>query len=355
MIMTMLSLTEVIFEELTSLGGAIGTITLNRPQALNALNHSMCNAIYHQLRAWQEMPHIKAVIIRGAGDKAFCAGGDIRQLYDNGQQGEMRKALEFFHDEYRLNLFIANFSKPYIAFVDGITMGGGMGLSIHGSHRVGTERLMMAMPETGIGFFPDIGGTYFLPRCPNEIGTYLGLTGARMNAPDALDAGLIDHLVPSHTIDNIIRALLNSEFSTDANATVTTILQSFTFATEASTLNRHSDIIEECFSHDTVESIFMALNTRESTWATQTLETLKQKSPTSLKVTLQALRRGLALDLPACLQMEYRLSEHFMQSHDFYEGVRALIVDKDKNPQWLPATLDKVTGEIVDSYFKKIS
>jgi enoyl-CoA hydratase/carnithine racemase len=350
----MTTTTDIIFEELPSLDGAIGSITLNRPQALNALSHAMCIAMYHQLQTWQDTPSIKAVIIRGTGDKAFCAGGDIRQLYDYGKQGELHKALAFFHDEYRLNLYIANFSKPYIAFVDGITMGGGMGVSIHGSHRVGTERLMMAMPETGIGFFPDIGGTYFLPRCPDEIGIYLGLTGARMNAADALDAGLIDQVVPSHTIDTIIATLLNTEFSTDAHASVTEVLQAFTITTEPSVLSNYRDFIEACFKHDTVESIILALKNHESPWTEQTLTTLKQKSPTSLKVTLKALRRGLIVDLATCLQMEYRLCEHFMQSHDFYEGVRALIVDKDKNPQWLPVTLDKVTHEIVDSYFEKL-
>lgn len=342
---------EVLFEEIPGNGGRIGLITLNRPQALNALTHNMCRLIETKLHYWAEDQQIKAVVVQGVGEKAFCAGGDIRHLYDLGKKEKYDEAMQFFEDEYRLNYRISHYEKPYIAFMDGITMGGGMGLSIHGAFRVGTERLTMAMPETGIGFFPDIGGTYFLSRCPDETGTYLGLTGARIDAADALYINLIDHVVAAYRLPELLNMLIETEFSPEEPEIVTGILKRFNTPTEASELYCHRDIIETCFSMDTVEAIIEALKAHQAPWYQQAVENIKKKSPLSLKVTLEALRRGLTMDLKRCQEMEYNLCYHFFRDHDFYEGVRALLVDKDKNPQWQPASLDRVSKEKVCSYF----
>lgn len=339
---------DVLFEELKGKKGNIGLITLNRPQALNALTQTMCLSIEAQLKVWATAPEIKAVIVKGEGDKAFCAGGDIRHLYDLGKQGRQAEAMTFFKDEYRLNYLISNYPKPYIAFMDGITMGGGMGLSIHGNVRIGTERLMMAMPETGIGFFPDIGGTYFLSRCPDEIGIYLGLTGARMNAVDALYVHLLDFVVPSYHLSDLLSALQNDALTQDS---IMDLVKTFSISPELSPLFSLQDFIAEAFSQESVEAIIDKLKSHEHSWHQTTLKDLAKKSPTSLKVSLAALRKGITQNLETCLNMEYNLCHAFLQSHDFYEGVRALLVDKDKNPQWQPATLEEVTEEQVQQYF----
>ncbi|MFN7097324.1 MAG: enoyl-CoA hydratase/isomerase family protein, partial [Gammaproteobacteria bacterium] len=252
----------------------------------------------------------------------------------------------------RLNYRISHYDKPYIAFMDGITMGGGMGLSVHGAYRIGTERLVMAMPETGIGFFPDIGGTYFLPRCPDEMGTYLGLTGVRVNAADALYLNLVEHVVAAYRLPELLKTLVDTEFSEDEPEIVTNIIAQFETPTEVSELHCYRDIVAECFSKDTLEVIIQTLKAHQSPWHQSTLEELKKKSPLSLKVTLEALRRGITMDLKHCQQMEYNLCYHFMRDHDFYEGVRALLVDKDKNPQWQPASLDLVSKGKVENYFQ---
>lgn len=346
---------DLIFEELDGRGGAIGVITLNRPQALNALTHAMCMVLDKQLYHWEDNDDVKAVVIQGAGDKAFCAGGDIRHLYDLGRQGDIAQAMTFFQDEYRLNYHIANYRKPYIAFLNGITMGGGMGLSVHGRHRVGTEKLMMAMPETGIGFFPDIGATYFLSRCTDEVGTYLGLTGARMDAADAKYVGLIDEVISSNHLPEVLKKLQDTPLHDDANDIVAIILQAFSARIEASPLRYHHEDLLECFNQNSVEEIINKLKQHHSPWRDQTIELLHNKSPSSLKVTLEALRRGIAIDLSACLSMEYTLCYHFLKQHDFYEGIRALLVDKDKNPHWQPTTLSDVSVNQVAAYFEKIN
>lgn len=342
---------DVLFELLDGKGGAIGLITLNRPQALNALTQEMCQLIKTNLHAWEIDPAIKAVVIKGTGEKAFCAGGDIRHLYEIGLQGNYDGIMSFFRDEYSLNAQIANYSKPYIALMDGITMGGGAGLSVHGSFRVGTERLTLAMPETAIGFFPDIGATWFLPRCPDEMGTYLGLTGEKADVADAHYIGLIDYFVSSLEIDNIIHALVKTSFEHTDFEAVKAILSQFAISAESSSLANHSETIESCFAYDTLESIILALKKCDTPWHEKTLATLKQKSPLSLKVSLAALRAGISENLEGCQQIELCLCEHFIRSHDLYEGIRAMLVDKDKKPVWQPASLDKVSKEMVESYF----
>ncbi|MBY0545399.1 MAG: enoyl-CoA hydratase/isomerase family protein, partial [Gammaproteobacteria bacterium] len=261
-----MTIDAVLFETLEGKGGAIGLITLNRPNALNALNWEMCKAIQENLRLWEKEPHIKAVVIRGAGDKAFCAGGDVRHVYALGREQHYDDIMAFFHDEYALNYQISRYSKPYIAFMDGITMGGGAGLSVHAKFRIGTERLVMAMPETGIGFFPDIGATYFLPRCPYEIGTYLGLSGDKIDAADALYAQLIDYFIPSFHLDDVLDALLKIDFDYEAFDKVGLLLDHFAVKTESSSLYQHREIIQACFSHDTIEAILLALKTQKNPW-----------------------------------------------------------------------------------------
>lgn len=342
----------VLFEPLKGKSGQIGLITLNRPNALNALNWEMCKAIQKKLHEWEEDPQTKAVVIKGAGEKAFCAGGDVRHVYALGRDHHYQDIMAFFRDEYALNYQISQYSKPYIAFMDGITMGGGAGLSVHAKFRIGTERLIMAMPETGIGFFPDIGATYFLPRCSYEIGTYLGLSGDKIDAADALYAQLIDYFIPSFHLDDVLNTLLKTDFDDKGFDQVEWILGRFAVKTEPSSLYQHRETIQTCFSHDTVEAIIMALKTQKNSWHGQLVAALKQKSPLSLKVTLEALRRGLAYDFPHCQTMEIQLCEHFVKGNDFYEGVRALLIDKDKTPHWKPATLDKVSNEDVLAYFE---
>jgi len=323
--------------------GAAGIIQLNRPGALNALTHAMATAIDGQLAAWADMPAISRVIISGAGDKAFCAGGDVRALYDSGQAKD-GAGLQFWHDEYLLNARIKHYPKPYIALMDGITMGGGVGLSLHGSHRVVTERTVFAMPETGIGLFPDVGGTYFLPRLPGRTGLYLGLTGARLKAADCLYAGIASHYVPAARIEALIAAL-------SAGGAPDEVLPLFAADPGPAPLAARQDFITRHFSAGRVEEILSTLNADPDPLAAETAKQLAQKSPTSLKVTFRQLTEGAALDFDAAMRLEYRLTHGFYGGHDFYEGVRAIIIDKDNAPRWNPERLDQVTDAMIEAYF----
>jgi enoyl-CoA hydratase len=324
----------------------IGQITLNRPQALNALNLEMICAIDAQLVQWADAEHIKTVVIRSSNNRAFCAGGDIRKLYTRAHQKQTRQeAYTFFQNEYRLNNRIAHYPKPYIALMDGLTMGGGVGISIHGSLRVATENLIFAMPETGIGFFPDIGASYFLSRCPGYTGMYLALTGARLTAADTIELGLADILVPSHKLDSLVDTIAKT------NSITTAIAPWNIPATEKAPIHEYRQEIDRCFSADTVEEILTRLNEQNTDWHQETIRTLHQKSPTSLKVTLRQLQKGRQLDLCACLQMEYGLAIQFLENPDFYEGIRAMVIDKDRSPHWSPNTLELVSENDIDNYF----
>lgn len=330
--------------------GDVGIITLNRPQRLNALTLNMCHSLLQQLKLWAKDPTIKAVIIKGEGERAFCAGGDVRYCYDLGRNN-VKESVRFFWEEYRMNHAIFHFPKPYIALIHGITMGGGLGVSIHGSHRIADEDLVLAMPETGIGLYPDVGGTFFLPRLLNKTGFYLGLTGNKINAVDAQYVGLIDSVVPKPKFPEIISAIADVEFSEDAESSVTKIINSFSLANNTSELQRHHNEIDDCFSQATIEDILVALQKTKNSWCEEVVATLQTRSPTSLKVTLAALQRGSNMEFDDCMRMEYRLTQHFMQQPDFYEGIRAAIVDKDRNPRWQPANLSDVTNAIVEKYF----
>lgn len=345
---------EVLFEEVSGKDGHIGLITLNRPEVLNVLNHAMIHAMHAQLQVWATSAHIKAVIIKAAPGRAFCAGGDIRLTYDRCKARDPL-ATRFFRDEYHLNRFIFHYPKPYIALLDGITMGGGVGISIHGSHRIVTDRVMFAMPETGIGFFPDVGGTYFLPRLPAHIGFYLGLTGARLASDDCVALGLAQQKLASESLPKLIDALAQHTFSADARQSVTQITEQFKIPVNHSELMEQRADVEACFSANTMEAIYEALQQSNQTVCQNAALTLTKKSPTSLKVTLQALLDGAHLDFDACMRQEYRLSCHFLQEHDFIEGIRAVIIDKDQSPKWRPDRLENVTPRDIEKYFAPLT
>lgn len=336
--------------------GPIGLVTLERPRALNALDLGMIRAIHPQLDAWAREPSVKAVVIRGAGGKAFCAGGDVRAVAASLDapvpEGQSPLAREYFQGEYALNHRIHHFEKPFIALVDGISMGGGLGLSMHGSHRVVTERLMFSMPETAIGFFPDVGGGWFLPRFPGAMGTYLGLTGTRANAADAMWLGYGTHHVEHSRLEALLEALVSADWSTGKAHDVTTRLLA-SFATDAgpAPLRAHQAGVDRCFAADRVEDILSALAAEGSEWAEATRATLARMSPTSLKVTLRQLRVCRPLPYDEVVRIEYRLSQTLTVLPDFREGIRAVLVDKDQRPRWNPATLAEVRDADVEACF----
>jgi len=328
--------------------GSLGRIRLNRPKAINALTLPMIQHFQTALSAFETDPNVAAVLISGEGERGLCAGGDIRALYDHGRSGFGE---EFFAHEYRLNAHIASYKKPYIALMDGITMGGGVGISSHGAIRIVTERTRLAMPETGIGFFPDVGGTWLLAHAPGEIGTCLGLTGESFNGADAIYAGLADHYIESANIPALIEKLSHLPTQADIES-VRSVVQSFSIEVTPP-LAAHRTDIDTAFAFDTVEEIIAALDSAGTEFAKKTLSELARKSPTSMKVTLRLLRAGRKSgSLKECLQREYDASHAVLASDEFYEGVRAAVVDKDRNPKWNPATLQEVTPALVDSYFK---
>ncbi len=329
---------DVLFE----VRGVAGIITLNRPQALNALNRPMCVAIHAQLDVWARDSAISLIIIQGAGDRAFCAGGDVVAVAKAGQAGSGEWE-EFFADEYRMNHAIATYPKPYVALIGGIVMGGGVGLSIHAPYRVANERTMFAMPETGIGLLPDVGGTHALPRLAGEIGTFAGLTGARFGPGDCIWAGIATHFVTSDQTDALVTAL-------SAGGPVEPTLAKFTSDAGASPLSSYRDAIDFHFAHDQVEEVMVSLAAGDD-WAQVQHAALSRMSPTSCKLTLRALREGATLNIAGALANEYRVVCGIKQGHDFYEGIRAQLVDKDRNPKWQPATLAEVSDDVVDRYF----
>ena len=336
--------------------GQVGSITLNRPRVLNVLTPVMVDGLNATLKAWAGDAAIKAVVIRGAtrddGKTPFCAGGDIRMLYEQRVDPERRFAVHFYQEEYRLNRRLHQFPKPHVALIDGVVMGGGVGASIHGSHRVMSERTLFAMPETGIGLFPDVGATHFLPRCPGHFGLYLGLTGARIGVADAVHCGLGTHHVPSAKIAALDRALLEADYARDPRKTVDAVIADFAAKPSVAPLESHRGGIERAFSAPSVEQIFARLEADGSPFATDTLKQLRTKSPLSLKVTFRQLTRHGDLSFDEAMKLEYRLAVHCNFGREFFEGIRAVVVDKDQAPQWRPARLEDVTEAMVDDYFR---
>jgi len=328
--------------------GSLAQITLNRPKALNALTLEMLDAMDRRLVEWTEDPGVACVVIRPvAGSRAFAAGGDIERLYR--ERGNPYTAT-FFWDEYIVDWRIHHYPKPYVAFMDGIVMGGGVGVSILGSVRVATENTMFAMPETGIGFFPDVGGGWFLPRLPGRLGVYLAMTGGRLSGADCCAVGLADVYIPQERLDDAAELLGNLEPGASREA-VMGVLDVFAERPPAAKITGQLARIDRLFAGETVEDIFNTLFNDPSEDAKKWAKAMAGKSPTSLKVALEQLRRGAGKTLDEVLTMEFRLSQAFCVDHDFFEGVRALIVDKDNQPLWQPSSHAGVSDERVASYF----
>jgi enoyl-CoA hydratase len=334
----------------------LGTVLLNRPHALNAFTLGMYRWLEPTLRQWAGDPAVHAVLIEGAGDRAFCAGGDVLAVYEAGKgiAGDRDFTSVFFAEEYRIILGIHRYPKPYIAILDGITMGGGAGVSVNGAYRVATEKTMFAMPETGIGLFPDVGATQFLNLCPGHIGRYLGLTGMRLGAADALYCGFATHFVPRKRVPELTAALAGMSWDAGKERTqAALLLDQFAADPGSPPLAARRAVIDRCFAGDTVETILNALEreTEDADWASETRAILLTKSPTSLRITLRQLAVGRGFDLEAALRLEYRLTQHVMAAHDFYEGVRAALVDKDQKPRWQPASLGEIDEAATAAYF----
>ncbi|MEO1293007.1 MAG: enoyl-CoA hydratase/isomerase family protein [Pseudomonadota bacterium] len=340
---------EILFET----RGLLGLITLNRPEALNALTHGMALALEAKLRDWIADDAVAAVAIQGAGDKAFCAGGDIRQLYDTGQADPARDGagnFAFYADEYRLNTLIKRYPKPYVSLIDGICMGGGVGVSIHGRYRIGGDRLVFAMPETGIGLIPDVGATFFLPRLPRHAGFFAGLTGARMKAADCVETHVVDYYVRSETFPALLEAMAAAPFDDDSDEVLSELIATHASPPPPAPLKPHLDAVDEIFGAESVSEILARLDAGND-WAQKQAAVIRQKSPTSTSITHRQLRAGAGLTFEDCMRLEYRLARHCMTHPDFYEGVRAVIIDKDGAPHWRPATLDTVDPAEIEQAF----
>ncbi len=329
----------------------LGIITLNRPKALNALNHEMTVAIMAQLQCWAEDASIAAVLIRAVPGRAFCAGGDIRWIYEMGQH-DKDSAMDYFRWEYKLNHMIHEYPKPYIALMDGFTMGGGVGVSLHGAYRVAGDGFVFAMPETTIGFFPDIGASYLLHGCPGFVSTYLALTGDRLYHQQALAVGLVDYHLSSASLDVLVDELQSMDLQVAVDEQIKACLSKYALPKKSNAWDE--DILQhinQCFKFDAVEDIIQALSMQNNAWSKRVLHDLAYKAPKSLKVTLMQMQKTKNMSLAECLAVDGVLVNHFLHDHDFYEGVRALLIDIDRNPKWRPKTLVEVTDEMVLDYF----
>jgi enoyl-CoA hydratase len=333
--------------------GSAGIIRLNRPKAINAMTLEMSEGIDRALSQFETDPAVAVVVLEGAGERGLCAGGDIRGLYESScAGGDLGK--RFWRQEYIMNARIAKYPKPYVAFMDGLVMGGGVGLSAHSSHRVVTERTKLAMPEVGLGFFPDVGGTFLLSRSPGEIGTYFGLTGQIMNGPDAVHARFADAVVPSAKLP-ALREVLTRVRAGTLSSEIRTLIEGFATGEKAGPVAAMQAQIDGWFAHDRMEDIVAALKRDSSELAQSTLDTLGEKSPRGMVVTLRLLRLARkSASLEECLVREYRAALEVFRSDDFREGVRAAVIDKDRNPKWSPPRIEDVTPAMVAPYFAEI-
>ena len=321
--------------------GRIGRLMLNRPRALNALDSGMIRALCDALTEWRDDPAVHAVIIEGAGGRAFCAGGDIRAVRAASLAARHEEVEAFFTAEYALNQAIADYPKPYVALLDGICMGGGVGLSVHGSARVATETALFAMPETGIALFPDIGASYLLPRLRGELGMYMALTGARLHGADAAYAGLATHFTDRETMAGLAEAL-----AANGPAALAGIPRPF-----EAPIAQDMDAIDHCFGADSVAEIVRRLHATGTGWSRQTLATLRSMSPSAVMWTFRIVRAGASRTLPQALAAELALTRHVTRHPDFAEGVRAMVIDKDRTPRWSPASLDEVDPAAIEAMF----
>ena len=332
-------------EVLARVESGVGRLTLNRPKALHALNRAMCEAMIEALLAWRENDAVTSILVDHTGERGFCAGGDIRMIAESGA-GDASEARAFFDTEYKLNHLLFDYPKPITAIVDGVVMGGGVGISEPADVRIATERTTYAMPETGIGLFPDVGGGWFLPRLPGETGTWLALTGARLKAADTVFLGIHSHYLPTDALE-AFRAILAADPAHPVD-----VADGLEDDPGEAPIEAHLPAIDRLFAHDRVEDILAALEADGSDWALAQLAVLKTKSPQSLKVTLRQLRTGRGLDSFADnMAMEYRLGGRVVRTHDFQEGVRAVIVDKDNAPDWSPASLEAVSDAEIEALF----
>jgi enoyl-CoA hydratase len=337
---------EILFER----RGAAAIVILNRPQALNAVTLGMVGALTRQLTEWQGDAAVTRVVVTAAGGRAFSAGGDLRAIYDAGRAGQHQAVLTYWRTEYALNALIKRYRKPYVALIDGIVMGGGAGISIHGSHRVAGDGFAFAMPEVGIGFIPDVGATWFLPRLPGELGLYCALTGERLDPADAVAAGIATHRIASPRFPDLLEGLCG-------NVPVDALLGAFAEAAGEGPLSARRQLIDRLFTGDTVEGILAALDAEvacegtDADFARAAAASIRLKSPTSLKITLAQLRRGRMLDFAECMRTEFRIVSRLVRGHDLYEGIRSVIIDKDQAPQWRPSSLEAVSAAEVERYF----
>ncbi|MDM4140320.1 MULTISPECIES: enoyl-CoA hydratase/isomerase family protein [Mycobacterium] len=337
-------------EVLTEVEGSVGLITLNRPKAINSLNQQMVDALTATLRGWSDDDAVRAVVLSGAGERGLCAGGDVVSIYHSARKDGV-EARRFWRDEYLLNAQIAEFAKPYVALMDGIVMGGGVGVSAHANTRVVTDTSKIAMPEVGIGFIPDVGGVYLLSRAPGGLGLHAALTGAPFSGADAIAMGFADHYVPHGDVEAFRRAVV-----TDG---VERALDKYTVEPPPSELAAQRAWIDECFSGDTVADIVAALRGHGAGPgagpAQDAAKLIATRSPIALSVTLEAVRRAANLEtLKDVLVQDYRVSSASLRSHDLVEGIRAQLIDKDRNPKWSPAELPDVTAADVEAYFAPV-
>jgi enoyl-CoA hydratase len=333
--------------------GSAGIVRLNRPKAINAMTLEMSEGIDRALDQFESDPAVSVVLLEGAGERGLCAGGDIRGLYESSRAGgDLGK--RFWRQEYVMNARIAKYPKPYVAFMDGLVMGGGVGLSAHSRHRVVTERTKLAMPEVGLGFFPDVGGTWLLSRTPGEIGSYFGLTGQTMNGPDAIHARFADAVVPSAKLP-ALREVLTKVRPGTLSIEVEAMIDGFATGETSGPVAAMQPTIDRWFAHDRMEDIVASLAHDGSELAQATLKTLLEKSPRGMVVTLKLLRLGrTSSSLEACLVREYRAALEVFRSDDFREGVRAAVIDKDRNPTWSPPKIEDVTEAMIAPYFAEI-
>jgi enoyl-CoA hydratase len=362
---------EILFER----RGAAGIVVLNRPESLNAVTHAMVRRLAGQLEQWRDDGAVNRVIVTAAGGRAFSAGGDLRQIDEARRQGHVEEAIAFWRDEYALNAAIKRYPKPYVALIDGIVMGGGVGISVHGSHRVAGDDFRFAMPEVGIGFFPDVGATWFLPRLPGEIGTFCALTGERIATAEAVAAGVATHRVASARFVELADALCGTvpvdailgafaarpQWAADEGSAPTE--PAFRSSPADPPIMARRAAIDRIFAANRVEDILARLDVLAQTgagdvsdggdaaWAASTAASIRTKAPLSLKIALAQMRHGRSWSFEECMRAEFRIVSRVAHGEDFYEGIRAVIIDKDNRPRWRPATLAEVTDQMVERHF----
>src|SRR6266851_7545256 len=310
--------------------GTAGIVTLNRPAALNAVTRAMVRTLREALEGWRHDGAVSRVILTAADGRAFSAGGDLRHIYEAGRAGRQEESIDFWREEYALNAAIKHYPKPYVALIDGIVMGGGVGISIHGSHRVAGDRFLFAMPEVGIGFFPDVGATWFLPRLPGEVGTFCALTAERFRPADAVTAGVATHRVPSRRFAELLEGLYGT-------VPVDALVAAFAEPAGEGPVAARRAAIDRHFAGEAVEDILASLEAgggEEAEWSRALAATMRAKSPLSLKIALAQVRRGREWPFEDCMRAEFRIVSRIIRGADFYEGVRAVIVDKDNSPRW---------------------